>query len=267
MEIKPSTSTATCARSRSRSPLRRKEAVKQKEEKTTPSATVSSCPNTKYADNEETDNSDDEHYVPRKVVSETVFQGNISQSHEILSCPSTCGSLTPQHRSTPKPAVSEPKPVSIPKPMSVPKPILPLDSGISMISSMTSVQLSKATDDLNQVLYEKYKLIEDSHILLNVGGKQFESSTITLRYDPSSMLAIITNPRYGYNGRKTIFIDQDPTYFHIVLNYLRNEGIVDQQSLPKETGQLLALKRLCQNLRLDGLVNLVERRIDSISHM
>ena len=95
----------------------------------------------------------------------------------------------------------------------------------------------------------------------------FETSTFTLCYDPSSLLAIATNRRYGYNGRRMIFIDQDPTYFHFILNYLRNEVMIDLQTLPKEVGPLLELKRLCINLRLDGLVGLVERRIEIISNI
>jgi len=97
---------------------------------------------------------------------------------------------------------------------------------------MTSKQLSIATDELNQVLYDKFRLIEDNRVTLNVGGKSFETSTITLRYNPSSILAIVTNSRYGYNGRRNIFLDQDPTYFHHVLNYLSNEGVIDLQTLP-----------------------------------
>lgn len=180
------------------------------------------------------DPSDGEHYVPRKVVSNTVFEGD---ADEVLSCPSTCESLSP---------AAAPRQTA------------------EGIREITTAQLSKATDDLNQALYDKYKLIQDGRVTLNVGGKVFETSVLTLRYDPSSILAIITNRRYGYDGRRNLFIDQDPTHFHVVLNYLRNGGIIDLSSLPRELGELHQIKRLCINLRLDGLLAVVNRRINNI---
>ena len=188
--------------------------------------------NTHYAEDTASDNSDNDEYEPRKVISTTIYDRNVlQQKHEVLSCPSTCSAISPKHTSTP----------------AVERTTKPAYSTIERITNMTSEQLSKATDELNQDLYDKFRLIEDNRVTLNVGGTSFEMSTITLRYNPSSILAIATNIRYGYNGRRSIFIDQDPTYFHHVLNYPRNERVIDLQTLPNELGSLFQLKRLCVN--------------------
>ena len=160
----------------------------------------------------------------------------------MLWCPSTCKNLSPKKASTPK---------------------KPLTDTIS-IKIMTEEQLNKATDELKQVLYDKFKLVENNIITLNIGGKMFETSTVTLRHDPSCILAILTNRRYEYDGHRNIFIDQDPTYFHLVLNYLRNDGIFDLQSLPRELGVLQKFKRMATKICLDGLIGIVDRIIDII---
>ena len=73
----------------------------------------------------------------------------------------------------------------------------PTFTSIRQIENMTTEQLSKATDELNQVIYDKFKLVDDNRVSINVGGRIFETSTFTLRYDPSSLLAITTSRQYG----------------------------------------------------------------------
>jgi len=63
-------------------------------------------------------------------------------------------------------------------------------------------------------------------IVLNVGGTRFETSRQTLLNDPTSMLAKMFDPvsplQPGLLRDGAYFIDRDPEYFRVVLNYLRS---------------------------------------------
>lgn len=115
------------------------------------------------------------------------------------------------------------------------------------------------------VLYMDKLITEEDFVVTVISGcgcmALYFSVNISFKALYKQILAIITNSRYGYNGCRSVFIDQYPTYFHHVLNSLRNEGVIDLQTLPTELVPLFQLKRLCVNLRLDGLVDPVNRKI------
>ena len=127
-------------------------------------------------ESEQSENDDDVH-VPRKVVATTTFEGDVSQQpadDDVLSCPSSCDISSP------------------PRQLS---PVKPAKGPTGQAVKTTSSQLEKATDDLNRTIFQRLKCIEDHHVILDVGGELFHTSTSTLQYDPSSPLAVFTNRR------------------------------------------------------------------------
>lgn len=73
----------------------------------------------------------------------------------------------------------------------------------------------------------------DAIIDLDVGGKRFRTTRQTLLSDPTSMLAKMFNPESpispGIKKGGAYFLDRDPVYFRVVLNYLRS-GHLDLDS-------------------------------------
>jgi len=94
----------------------------------------------------------------------------------------------------------------------------------------------------------------NSVVTLNVGGTQFVTTRQTLLNDPTSMLAKMFDPvsplQPGVMRDGAYFIDRDPNYFRVVLNYLRCGQLVIDSEIPLE-----AIK--CEASYF-GLVNLEE---------
>ena len=93
----------------------------------------------------------------------------------------------------------------------------------------------------------------ESIVSLNVGGTIFQTSPSTMLKYPDSKLARMYN-----EGQKiknlNFFLDEDPEYFRIVLNFLRKGKVIpyDQESL------FLGVRDLTKNLELNELVKLLE---------
>ena len=205
---------------------------------------------TTYTVSCEEEESDEEHYVPRNVSSETGFEVDGKEA-DVLSCPSSYETLSTR-KNRPTPADNNNNDM--------------LDSTTSFVSSATKSnnKIAQASEDLHQVIYEKFKLIADNRITLNVGGKCFETSKVTLGHCPGSVLAIMCNARYGYTGEKEVFIDHDPTHFHHILSFLRHEGRYDIQTLPQKKGELLELSRIAVDLRLEDFEIMIRKKIDNL---
>ncbi|PAV75820.1 hypothetical protein WR25_13636 [Diploscapter pachys] len=88
-------------------------------------------------------------------------------------------------------------------------------------------------------------------VLLNVGGKIFETTLFTLNKIGNSVLATMVSDRWKRGVE--IFIDRDPTHFGKILNYLRDG---DEFTVPQDVDACEELKREAQFYNLPGLVEL-----------
>lgn len=81
-------------------------------------------------------------------------------------------------------------------------------------------------DDLKHCKCCKYNTTNTNWIKLNVGGKYFTTTRSTLcEREPNSMLARMFNSQLKaseLDSTGSYLIDRSPTYFEIILNYLRN---------------------------------------------
>jgi len=99
-------------------------------------------------------------------------------------------------------------------------------------------------------------------IYLNVGGTLFATTKETLTKEPNSMLSAMFSGNYSsrrdYSG--AYFIDRDATYFHCILNYLR-DGAIELTTVEHELRQLL---REASFFQIQGLINDIERHLDQL---
>ncbi|KAG2378525.1 hypothetical protein C9374_008164 [Naegleria lovaniensis] len=104
-----------------------------------------------------------------------------------------------------------------------------------------------------------------STITLNVGGQLFTTSRFTLsqqvgKNELEHVLASIVNGKHAIEKDRdgNIFIDRDGTYFHYILNYLRNGGNLSQTILPSVRYQPLIARSLQLEAGYYGLTELVD---------
>jgi len=89
---------------------------------------------------------------------------------------------------------------------------------------------------VQEVLLRTFKMASNSLIKLNVGGQIFETSVHTVTKYPGSMLcAMFSHTKNGISPMPTTrdghyFLDADPEYFRIILNWLRLGEIVTEDS-------------------------------------
>jgi hypothetical protein len=109
----------------------------------------------------------------------------------------------------------------------------------------------------------KLKVLNDQQtgrVLLNVGGRKFESSELTLSGDPSSILAGMIRPDSPVKPvRNEYFIDRNPRYFDFVLDYLRSPDAFPR-ILPSDVTALRQIHVEAKFYGLSGLVRAVESK-------
>ena len=104
-------------------------------------------------------------------------------------------------------------------------------------------------------------MASDSIITLNVGGQIFQTTIHTLTKYPESMLAAMFN--HSENGLSPMpktqeghyFLDADPDFFKIVLNWLRFDIITTN-----DTNTYTGVISLADYLGLDELKNDIQKR-------
>lgn len=103
-----------------------------------------------------------------------------------------------------------------------------------------------------------------SHIILDVGGSRFKVSRLSLKKTNS----LLTNlekikPLPGSTSILTYFIDRDPKFFPIILNFIRN-GKINDSILPDYLAILNCLIYDCEFFRLEDLRRSVSNKLDRL---
>lgn len=104
-------------------------------------------------------------------------------------------------------------------------------------------------------------------VILNIGGKKFETSNPTLSSDPSSILAHLVMKNspmkpYDLNGIQMYFIDRNPRYFDFILDYLRSPNSISQ-ILPNDRTMLRQLHVEASWYGLTGLTENIENKANA----
>ena len=99
------------------------------------------------------------------------------------------------------------------------------------------------------------------NIKIDVGGKIFKISLKTMRSEPESALALMFSEKFELKKEDdgSFFIDRDGTFFHHILNYLR-DGTVSQCVLEQYQPQIL---KEAEFYELSGL----KEEIDNYNHV
>ncbi|KAJ6810571.1 FH protein interacting protein FIP2 isoform X2 [Iris pallida] len=103
--------------------------------------------------------------------------------------------------------------------------------------------------------------LSPSHVLLNIGGKKYSTTTDTLtQREPDSMLAAMFSGRHTVSqdsGTGMIFVDRDGKHFRHILNWLR-DGIIPTL----RDSEYQELLREAEYYQLLGLVEHINRNMD-----
>eukprot|EP01006_Ploeotia_vitrea_P047160 TRINITY_DN67099_c2_g2_i5.p1 TRINITY_DN67099_c2_g2~~TRINITY_DN67099_c2_g2_i5.p1 ORF type:complete len:321 (+),score=55.46 TRINITY_DN67099_c2_g2_i5:83-1045(+) len=116
-----------------------------------------------------------------------------------------------------------------------------------------------STKESEQTTDNPAKLRNNSNngkIRLDVGGTKFTTTVTTLNSAPDSYFAAMLN----FNDQQTeeFFIDRDPSLFNIILNFLRNDQVMD--NIPLSKHQQLALDHEATYYGLTSLSSQIQQR-------
>lgn len=105
--------------------------------------------------------------------------------------------------------------------------------------------------------------VQQSQIILNIGGTEFTTSRVTLKSDPNSIFTAMLESDMKSRGGK-YFFDRDPHHFRFILNYLRKGGQVEYRLLPRDAKYLYEIYEEAKFYNLQGLVTLVSYRLATL---
>lgn len=140
------------------------------------------------------------------------------------------------------------------------------------------LQIKEATVNYQKEVEEKERMfeeeknkmrkineIQESIVVLNVGGKHFTTSKTTLCRYPDSMLGAMFSGQHKLTKYEdgSYFIDADGTHFGIILNYLRGK-VTDIHRLPKDKEVLLQLQTEVDFYQLPGLDEIIKIAIQNV---
>ena len=104
--------------------------------------------------------------------------------------------------------------------------------------------------------------IQESKVILNIGGQLFVTSELTLRVVPNSLFGLMFAEGCPLRPSNRMFrFDRDPSHFRIIPMYLRNGAQLDIELLPYERRYLLELLTEARFYSLEGLVSLIRERL------
>ena len=124
--------------------------------------------------------------------------------------------------------------------------------------------------DFNEQLYYLYQLnkVHSDVITLNIGGQCFQVPLKDLVKHKSSLFGVLFSGRYHVRHAVdgTVFIDRDPTYFKIILQYL-NRGTSIRGFLPQTKEDITDLLKEAKYYKLWDLVHYLDKVRDGLPSM
>ena len=123
---------------------------------------------------------------------------------------------------------------------------------------------TQLSDKINHyyTTFDFLQKIQESKIVLNIGGQLFITSELTLRVVPNSIFGLMFAQGCPLRPSNRMFrFDRDPSHFRIILMYLRNGAQLDIELLPYERRYLLELLTEARFYCLEGLVSLIRERL------
>ena len=117
--------------------------------------------------------------------------------------------------------------------------------------------LNDATSNHEMVSMKLSNVHFGENVKIDVGGRIFKTSLKTLRREPESFLALMFSEKFNLkkDDSGSFFIERDGTFFHHILNYLRNGKIAE--NVIEECGQ-----QMQEEAEFYGLSGLKEKIIN-----
>jgi len=110
----------------------------------------------------------------------------------------------------------------------------------------------------------KFEARERGRVVLNVGGRTFETSVETLATKSGFFKALFSGA-WDDAGADSVFIDRDPNHFGVLLSFLRNNGDVEclsehcyEAAKSHGTSALLGLLREAEFFQIEEAIETVE---------
>ena len=108
---------------------------------------------------------------------------------------------------------------------------------------------------------------QEEAVILRVGGRDFHTSMVTLRADPTSLFAGMMNRNSPFRpcGRSTYYIDRVPSHFRLILNHLRGGAHIEARTLPSDERYLLELLVEARFYMCDRLQEIIQGKLREVT--
>jgi hypothetical protein len=136
-----------------------------------------------------------------------------------------------------------------------------LQVDVDQMQNLRDKEVRSLDEDMQ--LIHLLRHVQDRFIKLNVGGRRFQTTALTLsQSDPTSLLGSIFSGTYDvqYNDKGEIYIDREGKYFHYILEYLRDGFVL----LPEDKNIMLKVAKEAEFYGLEGLLKIlrIQHRIN-----
>ena len=101
---------------------------------------------------------------------------------------------------------------------------------------------NEITEKCIQKSLQYFQNVQEERVILSIGIQEFNTSRVTLRADPNSVLAFMLRKDSPMRPcGNTYYFNRDPSHFRFILNYLRNGAHLEAMTLPHEKRYLMEL--------------------------
>ncbi|KAL3832691.1 hypothetical protein ACJMK2_024311 [Sinanodonta woodiana] len=129
----------------------------------------------------------------------------------------------------------------------------------SIVLKQTVIRKKESNNDVRsrgmemQSRLKELQQLQNSKIMLNVGGCKMETSQITFAIESSEHCCSTNN---------VIFIDRDPTHMRFILNYLCYNGSMPEAIIPRDRRNLTEILHEAEYYNLKGLSSILWKRLN-----